>query len=110
IYNFTVENFNVTGNTRAAFIAGQVQGLPVTIDGIVIKDSMISGSVDYVAGIVGRVAGTDAEVHVSNIVLDQVTIKGRYVAGVVADFNSDAKISTISDVWAKITLSGRESD
>ncbi|WP_025724459.1 InlB B-repeat-containing protein [Acholeplasma granularum] len=112
VHNFEIENFNFTSSvatTRSAFIAGQVQGTDASIiENILIRNSSISAE-QYVAAIVGRATGTNAQVHISNIKLDGVTIKGHYVAGIIADLDAGSSGSTVSDIQAKVTISGRES-
>lgn len=112
IHNFTIENFTFTSSvatTRSAFIAGQVHGANASyIEHITIKNSSISAN-EYVAAIVGRATGSSgSQVHISNIVLDDVTIKGYYVAGIIGDLDATSGGSTISDIWANINLSGAQ--
>ncbi len=112
VHNFTIENFTFTSSvttTRSAIIAGQVQGAVASvIENIVIRNSSISAN-EYVAAIVGRATGgTSSQVHIANIVLDNVSIKGYYVAGIIADLDATSSGSTISDIWAKVTLAGAE--
>src|SRR5690606_4536504 len=110
VYGFTIENFTFTSTvatTRSAIIAGQVSGQnPSYISDIVIRDSSISAN-HYVAAIVGRATdGDTSQVHISNIVLDNVTIRGFYVAGIIADLDASSTGSTISDIWAKVDIAG----
>lgn len=112
IHNFTIENFTFTSSvatTRSAFIAGQVHGSSASyIEHITIKNSSISAN-EYVAAIVGRATGSSgSQVHISNIALDDVTIKGYYVAGIIGDLDGTSSGSTISDIWADINLSGAQ--
>lgn len=111
VHNFTIDNFDfntANGNKRGAFVAGQVQGASATyIEHIKVVNSTITGD-EYVASIVGRATSADAQVHINNIVLDNVSIAGKYSAGLIADLDGTSSGSTISDIWAKITINGTE--